>query len=213
MISNRDEFEKERKSRLDLLFSIIKQRLIYFCTPDVLLQKDEYKERPGWGGWLTVVLKSLQNAQYLVAMGDELRGTSNDEKEIFDRILKSVYECTEHNLVWVREQLHCELKEDLVSYYYPTTWVDAIEDGLQDEDWYLFNNRDGIEAHLNAPMFLHPDLIPDLKLVRLVKKADLILQKKLIQWRSLIPIVDYELDQKLIFFPRSHWWWWRDEEV
>jgi hypothetical protein len=220
---DRDEFEKVRKSRLEGFFSTIKQRLIFFSTPDVLLQKDEYKKRPEWRGWLTVVLESLQDAQYLVSLGDEFRGTANEEKVILNNILKNAHECTERNLTWVREQLHREFKEDLVNYYYPTDWVEMLDaEFANHEEWYVCNNRDEIEAHLNAPQLLHPALIPDPKLVKLVKKADAVLRVHMPKfWSQFYATMpqdvdahdDKKLDTREIYCPRSHWWWYLDEGI
>jgi hypothetical protein len=200
-----DELRKSRLLSIEGLFSAIEKRLLFIESLDTLV----YKRRRHGG--LTELLINIQDVSYLIHLGEQYNYKMNKEIERLEVLHISAIKSVELNFARVKELLQNEFR-DAVEYYFPATWVSAIKAGLTGEFWYALNNRDYIQAHMNAPELLHPKLMPDSELVKLVHKSDVILRRKGFELWKVEPATTAPPEDREWYHPRTHWWWWLDQK-
>jgi len=195
-----------------LKFFVMESHIDYFCKPDELTQKLEYKKHPEWGGWLTSFLACLQGARYCIGIWEQENGAISKETLKLEKILQRVRKGIERNKFWVREQLRCELNEKLEAYEKADNWIEIIESDIEGEYWYLLNERDSMESHIVAPINLHAELVPDIELVKRIHEVDKILRQVGTRLWSISPPTLIKPSDRWRNTPPSHWWWWLDQK-
>jgi hypothetical protein len=181
----------------------------------LLLDPDMFQRRPPRGKrrrgqyWLTNLLSSLRSAAYGLRVGGEKGEATEEDSQRLQRVRELAIQGAKENLGLVKERMQREF-EEIVCPYRSGDWPQAIESGHVGEmDLKLFD-RNAMEAHLRAPEWLHPELVPDPELVRVVEQMDAVLRA---EGRRLSafdpPILDDET--RAYMHPREDWWWWLDQ--
>jgi hypothetical protein len=159
--------------------------------------------------WLTNLLSNLRFAAHHLRVGGEKGEATEEDVQRLQRVRELAIQGVKENLGLVKERMQREF-EARVRPYRSGKWPRAIESGHVGEMALMLFDRDAMEAHLRAPEWLHPELVPDPELVRVVEQMDAVLRaegRRLSEFGP--PILDDEV--RACMHSREDWWWWLDQ--
>lgn len=208
----REARDHEWRSSFQSQMEAVDALIGYLRDPEMRQPHPPPHKRRRVRNWLTALLKSVRSVQHHLRVGREMGVAVAAEAERFAQAQELTRQSVHENLEWAKERLRHEL-EALVQPYCSDYWVRGLRVGHVGEMTLELMNRDSIQAHLRAPAWLHPELVPDPVLVQVVAQVDAVLREEGAQFWELDPGTMQNSEQRAQMNSREDWWWWLDERA